>query len=382
MDYGFAPGGTGYDKLGRLLLKRKPNTVVVEQRGIRDVEAFIDHLDTDVNITKPLGDLLIVSHGNASGWMAIDLDSSSVNPDGTPATRTTYKVLEQSVAVDPHTVEIPAALHDSEPDPVPFDVHIRGCRIGQARPFVEKLKEAFVRASSVTAPRHFHFAGGIGSSRKRRTRYGSYEYLSYAFELSRKNNNRLKTRTAAVNAFHAQGFTFIDESAIPKARWKRWIPKNLKRRKPRRWVKLGQNVGRNHRRFRLRREFRKRTERIVFPIAGFTENPGDRAERAHFFRNYISGLPAFQEDHAFPIYEREGFSSLEDFIDGHHWRYKWWKKKELRVVGSRRVYTVIVPIVDPATQHLLFNLFPANAASGLNLVTNLSHTDDRLFLTV
>ena len=380
MDYGFAPGGTGYDRLARLLLKRKPNTVVVHQQGIRDVEAFIDHLNTDVNITKPLGDILIVSHGNASGWMAIDLDSSSVDPDGTPAKRTTYEVLEQSVAVNPHTVEIPAALHDSQPDPVPFDVHIRGCRIGQARPFVEKLKEAFVRASSVTAPRHFHFAGGIGSSRKRLTKYGSYEYLSYAFELSRRS--KLKSRTQAVNAFHAQGFTFIDGSAIPKARWKRWIQKKLKRRTRRRWVKLGQNVGRNHRRLRLQHEFRKRTERILFPIAGVTEDPGNRAERELFFQNFISGLSAFQESHPFPIYAREGFSSLNDFIDGHRWGYKWWKKKELRCVGTRRVYTVIVPIVDPATQHLLFNLFPANAASGLNLVTNLPHTDDRLFLTV
>jgi hypothetical protein len=379
MDYGFAPGGTGYDKLAQRLLRRKPDTVLVHKRGIRDVEAFIDHLNTDVNITKPLGDILIVSHGNATGWMAIDLDSSGLNPDGTSAKRTTYEVLEQSVAVDPHTVEIPAALHDSQPDPVSFDVHIRGCRIGQARPFVEKLKEAFVSASSVTAPKHFHFAGGIGS-RRRRSRYGSYEYLSYAFELSRRS--KLKSRTQAVNAFHAQGFTFIDGSAIPKARWKRWIPKKLKRGKPRRYVKLGQNVGRNHKRLKLRHEFRKRKEPIIFPIAGVTENPGDRSEREHLFRNFISGLADFQESHPFPIYAREGFSSLDDFLDGHRWSYKWRKKKELRCVGSRRVYTVIVPIVDPATQHLLFNLFPASAASGLNLVTNLSHTDNRLFLTV
>ena len=395
MDYGFAPGGTGYDRLARLLLGRKPNTTVIHQGAIRDVEAFIDHLNTNAGIAKPVGDLLIVSHGNASGWMAIDLDSSGVNPDGTPATETTYEVLEQSVAVNPHTVEIPAALHHAQPNPIAFDVHILGCRIGQSQPFVQKLKDAFVRARSVTAPKHFHFAGGIGSSRRRPTRYGSYENLSYSFVLTRPDRRRpaparFSTKNEAVNAFDNHGFTFIPPhaggvgAAVPRAIWQREIPRSLRSRTRRRFVNLGQNVGRGLRRLRIKHQFRNRGGSYTYTISGVAANPGNRAAREAMLRASLGAHPKFQAPpgHAFPVFVRYGYASVNDFVDGFSWTFNWRRQQqELVCVGRRRVYTVVIPVVDPANQNLFYNLYPV-AGSGLVQVTNLPRNDARLFLTV
>jgi hypothetical protein len=393
MDYGFAPGGTGYDNLARTLLERRPNTTVIHQGAILDVEDFINHLDTNAGIAKPVGDLLIVSHGNASGRMAIDLDSTSVNPDGTPATQTTYEVLEQAVAS--HSVRIPAALHNAQPNPILFDVHILGCRIGQAPPFVQRLKDAFGRPRSVTAPKHFHLAGGIGSSRRRITRFGSYEYLLYSFEITRPDRERpdparLRTKIEAVNAFDNHGFTFIPAqaggvgAAVPRAVWQREIPNNLQGRVQRRFVNLGQNVGRGFRRFRIEHQFRNEVQTFPYTISPVAADPGNQAAKEAMLRASITAHPQFQAPpaHAFPFYQRFGYGNVNDFLNGFSWVCDWRRQEQQLVcVGSRRVYTVIVPVVDPVNQNLLFNLFPV-AGSGLVQVTNLPRNDVRLFLTV
>jgi hypothetical protein len=393
MDYGFAPGGTGYDTLARVLLKRRPATTVIEGNAITTVEAFIDHLSTDPAIATPIGDLLIASHGNDAGWMSIDLDSSGLKPDGKPANHTTFEVLEQSIAAIPKTVEIPAALHAAVPDPVPFDVHVLGCRIGQAPPFVKKLKDAFVTPRSVTAPKHFHFSGGVGT-RKRLTAYASYEHLSYGFVVSRPNRSKpapakFKTKAEAVNAFDAQGFTYIAPAgggaapAVPRAVWGREIPKNLKSAKFRRYTNLGQNIGHNLTRFRLLHEFRNEVEKTGYSVS-LAADPGNRAAREAKFQTSIRAHPLYQAPpaHEFPIYMRYGYNSLDEFLDGFAWTYNWQKKKKILVcTGSRRVYTVLLPIVEPGTLDLIFNLYPV-AGSGMVQVTNLQRNDARLFLTV
>lgn len=419
MDYGFAPGGTGYDYFGRRLLGRIPNTKVISQHSILTVESFITHLTNTANNGEidgePVGDLLIVSHGNSAGWMAIDLDNSSLDPKGKPARTTTYEVLEQAVASN--SVQILPELHGTD-SPIPFDVHIRGCRIGQSPKFVEKLKEAFGSPRSVIAPKHFHFAGGIGRKRKRRrlkniTMYGSYEHLNYSFVLFRKPrlfsspSTAFKTKKEAVDAFHSHGFEFIDESApdgrspIPKSKWKKWIPRNVKKRrttKPRYKVKLGQNIGRGLEILRIEHQFRHRIGRFSWTVTGLMQDPGKGAAkkaaknalREVELRGSIKANADFQSTHDFAMYKRAGYTNVDDFLDGYAWRCNWRKKdKELFCIGRRHEYTVVVPIVDPPTQHLIFNLFPAvdshgniTANSGLIRVNKLLHTNSDLFLTV
>ena len=128
----------------------------------------------------------------------------------TNATFTTYEVLLQAVQ-PPHSVLIPDSLHISPPNPpVQFNVHIRGYRIGGSPVFVAKLKEAFGTPTTVTAPLHMHFPGGLGIRGSRSdTSAASMEYLAYSFELFRPSapNGRpggkyqFKTKGDAVDAF-------------------------------------------------------------------------------------------------------------------------------------------------------------------------------------
>ena len=407
VDYAFAPGGTPYDRLSRVLLRRMPNTTLIDASALAqpaagpasfDVAAFINHLQATAAIAKPVGNLLIATHGNASGFMTIDLDRVSLDETNNDATTTTYEVLVQAIASGSATIH--TVLHANPPNPaVAFDIHIRGCRIGQQPRFVQKLKQAFVRARSVTAPKHFHIVGGVGSRRKRLTRYGSFECLFYSFSLSRIARppgvpsdpaiHNFRDPPEAVAQFNGAGFTFIDGTAVPRGRWQSWIPrKNLRPRSPGRPVRLGQNVGRNFRRFRLDHTFRVRTQPFTVTVPGIAANPGTDPQREAILRNYITAHPAFQANHAFPFYERHGFATANAFLDGHRWGCVWDQDASTLIcVGRRRVYTVIVPVLDPATnqnpirQHLFFNLFPA-AGSGLVRVTRLNVGDPRLFLTV
>lgn len=420
MDYAFSPGG-GYNFLGRRLLERRPNTVVIRQRSIRDVESFIEHLvataiDGKINEER-VGDLLIFSHGDATAWMKIDLDTSSVGPDGKPAKETTYEVVKQAVASQ--SVLIHPALHEADPA-IPFDVHIRGCQIGQSEALVKKLKEAFGSPRSVTAPKYIHRAGGVGVRSKRlrkKIKYGSYEYLAYLFRLTRKDTPKgtpkdprtapFETREQVIDAFHNHGFKFIDESAenrrspIPKSSWDGWLrrdldPKKEGRSQRKRFVKLGQDIREGHSKLRLWHVFWHEIDRVPITVPGVTSNPGNRPAKESRLREYISARRDFQtpdpQTDGVPAYERFENTSAIDFLDSFTWRCTWRKKKnELFCVGTRHVYTLEVPIVDATTQYLLFNLFPALDSEGqiparwrLRSVQNLPHphTNSDLFLTV
>lgn len=385
IDFGFAPGSSLYDYYGRVLLARLPNTSVINRNDTQNVETFINHLDHNPGIAKPIGDLLIISRGNSSGYMEIDLDSTSTNPDGTNAAHITYEVLEQAVASN--SVRIPTALHASEPAPVQFDVHIRGSRIGKSPPFLLKLKEAFSSPRSVTAPKHTNWAGGFGT-RRNITSWGSFEYMGYSFELFRHPNTRFRSKAEAVNAFDNHGFRYIENGGVaanvPRNVWEDRIPSDLKTRKDSHFVNFGRDVGRGITRVRLPHEFRHIVESFTFTIRNIATNPGNAAARELMLRETIMHNAQFQAppDHLFPIYMRYGYESVDDFLEGFFWVCNWQQNlQQLVCVGSRHVYTVVVPVVDPGTQNLLFNLFPS-IGSELIHVINLSPTDDRLFLRV
>ena len=423
MDYGFAPGGTDYDEMARLLLDRM-NIELIHQEDIRDIEGFIRHLETSIpNNKKPIGNLFIASHGNSSGWMAIDLDKSTKNPNGTEAKDTTYDVLIEAVKIENKTVQIPKELHcpEGDPcdDPVEFDVHIRGCRIGQSEPFVKKLKEAFHSPRSVTAPKHFHFTGPVREERDEYfINWGSFEYLAYSFDLFRPhvpgeeskvkrlspNVRQFLTKKEVVDALveRTPPCLFIDGEEVPRSLWqmKGLIPDkpdNVKKESPMyltHHFKLGLDIGLNITTFPLKYEFRHEKETYPFDVPGIDTDPVTNAAKREKLRDAIENDEHFQEppDYPFPDYMAYGYASAKDFIDGLTWHCNWNKEDEkLECIGTRHVYTIVVPIVDPpivdpanyhSSHNLLFNLYPV-AGSGLVRDHHpIKHTDPKFFLTV
>lgn len=371
MDYGFATGTTGYDYRMRLLLRVRHNTELVWRRSDTNIAAFINFLDTSDIIPKPIGNILIGSHGNDEGWLQIDLD-------GGASTDIDYEVLEN--AITSGSVVIPNSLRE-QPDGtlVPIDIHIRGCQIGKSLKFMLKLKEAFDGVNRVTAPKHFHIID-IAQSR------GIFEYLGYGFKIIRKE--RLLTKPQARTSFQEGVFRFINESDVPDNRWKSWIPRRKRLNKPktitkRFYVKLGQTIG-SQTDLRVKREFRhKRRKFHFFPISiVLSSNPPNENARMGKLRNFLANHDLFKSGHDYPIYERYGYSDLNDFLNAWKWRFIWRAStKKLICLGWWHEYTVIVPITDPNNNNLIYNFYPFSG-TGFNAITNLQVTDTQMFQTV
>ncbi len=389
MHYAFAPGATRYDIQSRHLLDDRPGTVLISAKPIKHVAAFLSHLETTAAIVKPLGgDIFLGSHGNHSGWMHIDLD-------GAKPLNTTYEVVEQ--AVNSGSVIVPFVLdHNPDGSDSPINIHIRGCRIGMAEPFVDKLKEAFVAPVTLTAPKHFHtvFPGDYPNKHK-----GMFEYLTYAFHLVRREP--FEDKAEAVTEFADQGFTYIDEKAtpnfpqfVPDERWNAWIPTKVNKKRQM-WstsMPLGQKVGGvKVLTDSTGREFRHDVEKFSGTIRGLTAAP-PADQRVDILRDRLKQDPRFATTHPFPMHVRFGHETRDEFVDGMKWSFTWDKKqKALFCVGKQHAYTVLVPVAETAPDppgkppvlpsgNLLFNFYPQPSTSG-SVVETMPVTDDRLFYT-
>jgi hypothetical protein len=244
MDFGFAPGK---DKTGALekardfLRRNRPQTTLVERRGIVTVERFIDFLENEPGLARPIDDIVIVSHGNDQGLLSIDLDiEPRRDAQGRRVRRVSHTDPEELIAADASdSVDVPAALTNAN-----ATFFIRGCRIGRDTRFLELFRTALGGRLPVNAPQFFYnlyIVGGVGA----------FEWFSHDFALivvpPPPPPRVVPTRDEVIAAFSAAGFTFADGfTPIPGNSWDGWIPTrrrfNARRLEPPMRVTLGQVV--------------------------------------------------------------------------------------------------------------------------------------------
>lgn len=388
MDYGFAPGrdrrGEHYhDSQRRIFDRRRPNTRLIHRHSISTVRGFILHLDTagatdttGAIIVQPVDDLLIGAHGNSEGQIFIPMFPGQHGP-------TEFETLESTQANAAHSIAIPDALIDfNAGDPITHSVHLKGCNIGKAPPFLVKFKEAFGDHVNVTAPKHFH---GLTPEPS----YGVFEYMAYEFIIRRRSP--FPNRNTAIAEFQAAGFTLIDGSAIPNNAWadrmenwqERWIPRRINRTQ-RHQVRapLGVNIGRLNtintpQQFRVNRSRFRLT--ITYPTPG--DVPASDADRLQALEDSIRGDARFDINHDFPMYERLGYPTFDDFFAGFNWNCQR-NGRRLVCAGRRVEYTVVIPITDPATSDLIFNFYPNVGSPHAAITTGLQENDADYFETV
>jgi hypothetical protein len=361
MDYAFAPGTTPFDNYMRQLLTNRATTTVLNTST--RIEGFLSDVTSAVPVAnRPIGHLLIASHANDEGWMKILFDSTQTSLD------TDYEELE---AINTRgNVNIPAGLMDTATS----ILYIKGCRVGNNTAFMTLLKQTFGNNIRVNAPRHFHLA-------KEFTGVGVLECLAYSFQVNSKT--RFTNKAAAVTAFTAKGFTLINSSAVPNTQWTGWIPTAVNT--PRETLPaftLSQPVD-GSTSTTIKQQYRYANDTIgpftiSFPT-GTTMPTTDTAKFAEL-QSMLNGDPRFASSHASPAYARYGYSSLADFLAGWSWTYSV-SGRDLNITGNRHVYTLVIPITDPATGNLLFNFFP-NAGVAHPVINLLPETDNRLFNTV
>jgi hypothetical protein len=381
MDFGFAPDGEKGDEHIpnlRSLFERRATTTLINGGGVDTIRQFIAHLDKTTAITKPIGDLVIGAHANNEGQFFITSFPGQRGP-------TQFETLEDSLKDTKKSIKIPDTLIDfTTGSAITHFVHIKGCNLGQAMPFVTKLKEALGGHVNLTVPRLFH--GATPSPE------GMFEYIGYQFPLNR--TQEFANRKDAVQAWDSAGFTLIDGSPVTTADWEAVIPQNPNRgRRINVNSKLGTSIGK---RTTVRTPQQYRVLPIDFgpwnvPFPTPQDVPTNKSDQLLALEIDLKKRPRFQTTHPYPQFTREGFGSVIEFVSGYEWAVRRAGPAALDFFGRRTLFMVALAITDPTTVPtgkligdgtLIFNFFP-NSGSTLTAKTSaIQVTDQRFFVTV
>lgn len=389
-DFLFVPGSSGPEVMGRTVISHRPNTTLITRPAAQNhLAGLIAHLTTSGSITRPIGDILLVAHGLETGFYFMPLSRALPSPahfesaetaNTSNAVRMTAPLLTPAGGGPMNTIT----------------VRMRGCNIGQARPFVEKLQEAMTPSGgtlNVTAPLHFDEFHG--------TRGGHIEYLAHKFTL--KVNQRFADRNALIAAFAANtAFTYLNGTQVPLDVWQSVVPATI-HPAPASWRQsFNMGVGLNpaigtQTTATIHREYRYETLSSPFSWDWRAPDPGTRALRLDVLRNSlpqgtVSGVHIFDPTYPWPQYERFGFASINDYVNGLDWVITF-TGGVLHFRATRHEYTVMLPITDPPGPPpspggrrpdpvlRLYNFFPATAAAG-PAAFNLDETNTNLFLNL
>jgi hypothetical protein len=317
MDYAFAPGGTGFDKVVAKYLRLRPQTQVLTP-ATNDVAAFISMVNTDASVQRPVGQLSIGCHGLPYGLLQIQLDpSSGTLSDINDVTRDeTSHVLELPVAtlfprpIDP-TTNLPSL-------PV---LRIVGCSVGAAKPFLTHLRKALGNTIVVVATQHEDAeialkieSGGVAAD-------GVLRLLVYAFTVI--TPIILEGQEDVVEAFDNKHLTFIDGKAIPRSFWKARIPTD-----PFNTTKTSTNANVVFDpKINGAPSMPLATDRFEFvwePVGPWkvgkpTGPVQTTTQRREFMRGQIKSKPEFASGHPFPLHEARGYPTFDAFMDGYDW---------------------------------------------------------------
>ncbi len=360
MDYAFAPGPTPFDVEMGHLLDNRPTTDLLP-RSLLSVHAFIEQLDTLSSVTKPVESMFIASHAHPSGQLKINLVATQKGDFAD------FETLE--AAVTSRTIRIPASLR-TNPDGTPFPatrVRIRGCRVGSAAPFMDKLKEAFGGIVSVSAPKHFHVIWPLFHPNEFE---GMFEWLAYSFSVHSKTP---LTQAQVQKAMRDSEFEFWDGTKVPDAKWTTWVPaKPYKSAKFGMNLTLGTTIGpKNVKLIKTSDGRRWRYGKPGFFGANvpLPAKPSTRADGIAKLRAPLQAQDYMKDDHPFPVWARYGYDDYDDFFDNVNWTWTWDPGAgKLRATASRHEYTAILPITTrtaakPDNGNLIFNYFPDAAAA-------------------
>lgn len=359
-----------------MLARRPDTTLIVQKKTLATVRQFIEHVSDSGDITRPIGDLLIGAHANAQGYLFISMFPGQQGP-------TSFETLEETMNDPGHSIEIPDdTIGHSPENPIIHNFHIKGCNIGQATPFLTKLKEALGGNVRVTAPKHFHFLFD-------QKNFGTVEGMSYQFIITQ--STPIDSRDDLLTAFQDTiFFDLYDGTDISNETWEEWMPAKIKKKylknnariDKRVNVPLGQTIGtRSTVPFNI--QFRTDVEKFIYTLTynQASDIPGDQAGREQALEDALNEDDGFDAGHEYPIYERWGYNSLAEFLEGYTWSFSK-KKNKLICNGKRYSYTLLPPILDSDTGNFICNYYPA-AGSGNTAITDvLVFVDTRLFETV
>lgn len=349
----FVPGTTAYDKKMATLMTLRPRTTLVVDPAIATLRAFLAAMHGGALAKHPISDIVVASHANAEGALALPMDAGVPQP---PATTVSYEDLEalakaRSLVVDPAALE--PRPQDANRQPVQARLLVHGCRIGAAPPFLRKLKEALGNTLVVVAPKHYHVVGGHNRPD------GAVEYLAYGFRVA--SPAPLPDKAAVVKAFAGGGFTRIDNKPVPPRLWPDWVPDDVTTTKSMPGRAVSPVTGKREGFFaEFQVNHRSLFDQEQWATTPGRKDPGTDDARIKAVADHLAAQdPRFRNAHPFPIWQRFGQASMDELVKTWTWTVRWDSAAAVVRYRAERVdYIVIQPLVDPATNRLFMNFYP------------------------
>jgi hypothetical protein len=398
MDVAWVPGSDTDSLLAKQLYKDRValplDTTVVDDPFLTWVKELILRVKNSTTIAKPIGDLHLISHGDDSGWLRLDLDGMSNN-------QVTYQVVREILDASSPTrrdgLRLPASFYtDSHGHQTATTVVLGGCRVGQAPKFVDAFKKVLGDKVPVVASRYLHEF--IATKRRFHGKHapppqfiGTYEYLAYGFEVISPTRLDLDKRgrrlsDAAFRKNLINGFAnnpknkWKDGTAVPDIYWGPWLPKKVPRDvgefKARVKAPLGQRNG-TQSEIEPTKNFRHRLVQFASePIPSPT--PDDRTKKG--LKARLLQEKTFKASWGFPRWEQYGHDNFDDFFNSFTWKSTDPPHDPEVWTGTRHEYILLVPVTDPVEDgKLLFNFFPPRGSTVFSPIRKLSFSDPKLF---
>jgi hypothetical protein len=387
MDYAFDPRSTRYDKVIRTMFSYRPNTTVVQGPGLNTVEDFFNNLAN--NVSTPLTNVLLGSHGNEAAQMALEF----VDGFG----YTSYEALEFAInGVIKRQCQLVDKIinprpQDSSHQPIPAFVFIKGCRIGIAVPFLQKMKEVINGLSTtqigVSAPKFFYELYS-------KTPQGIFECFLYDFHAYMNKPFTTKADLIAELKKPKYGYKDIYGTSITDNQWNGWIPRNIRKTiDPLLNLTLNPSPVNNFPSLKAGRYKYEITSILTWKVDSSVPNsslPKNKAAIPAFLKQQLKDTaanppidddfaPTLQDTHPFPFFKRNGYNSIDELVDGNDWvpshANRWFK-------SQRHEYSVSPPLIkNNNNNELIFNFYaaPGGGATSSNMFTD---TDPKYFQVV
>ena len=378
-DFAFVPGTDSFAGYAKQFHTNRPRSKVITGFGLipDTLESFIDALGRSTDVDHPVAYPVVVSHANEEGdlFIAMNLLAGKVIE---------YEDLE--AAVNSGRLHLDPALLQprlqSGGQPAPAQLRVRGCRIGQALPFLRKLKDALGGAIQVNAPKHFQYYDDTTPT----ALPGVCEHMAYDFTVSRPDP--VASRPALVAAFKKAGFKWINKKPVPAGTWPalmalHGMPKSIHHSGHHTLgYKVEVRAAGKKADLPDMAEYRYTREPLftgwgAFPLA---KDPVTYLRRREAVQKELSQQPLYQTSHPYPMWARTGFSSLDEFMAGWHWTMEYDKSAgQLKYQAKRSKYTFVVPITRPGTKELITNFY---GTGGRPTVEDLHAEDPDYYATV
>jgi hypothetical protein len=326
---------------------------------------FVKALNADRKVTNPVRNLFVVSHASDEGYLFTALDAVDVKS-------ISFEDLEKvgsGLQIKPEAL-MPRPK-DQGSGTRPF-LHIRGCEIGRAAPYMIKLKAALGGNLTITAPLFYHVVDSIASPP------GRIEYFLYHFTVAAAAPYR--KRADLVEAFkNKPAFTDLDGKSIPAANWDDWVPASGLTQPSHIVFSLAVSPVDN-RKTKVKGYFKYRLRPFLKDsLAHFPASLRSEAKRVEWLIDQVRKWPIMSPTHPFPAYVRYGYKSFDDFAAGWKWRVEP-TGDQFKINVFRHEYDVLPPVVETSTRKLLLNFFSARGVKKpLKPIILLPDGDPRFF---